>query len=145
MSRLLQGYLGSGDTLSRLQAHAARLRRLEATLHAALPPALVAACSVGNLKGDTLVLLARNGATAARVKQFLPTLIQQFADTGTLLRKIDLRVMMQPAPAAPPPSAVRTLSTASLESLARFSASLPEDAPLKASVERLIRRSRADE
>ena len=79
MTQLIQRFLGSGDALARLRDHAARLRRLQTVLEQHLPPALAAACSVANLKGDTLVLLAHGGAVAARLKQIAPTLAEQFA------------------------------------------------------------------
>lgn len=143
MTRQLQGYLGSGDTLSRLHEHAARLGRLQRTLEAALPPALVGACTVGNLKGDTLVLFARSGATAARVKQSLPSLMQHFASAGTLLRKIEVRVSVQNVAARARPPVARALSEAGRHSLEALRDALPADAPLARSLDRLIQRSRA--
>lgn len=142
MTRPLQGFLGSGDTLSRLHDHAARLRRLQAALETALPPTLANACTVGNLKGDTLVLFARSGAIAARVKQLLPSLLQNFADAGTLLRKIEVKVTVHNVPEAPRAPVARAIGNAGRKSLEALRDSLPADAPLAAALEQLLRRSR---
>lgn len=142
MTRSLQGFLDSGATLERLHEHALRLRRLQALLDGMLPAPLNTACSVANLKGGTLVLLTRNGAAAARLKQTVPTLLQRFAESGVALAAIQVRVGVASEPEPGRPAAARTLPDAARESLAALSASLPEGAPLRESIARLIERSR---
>lgn len=142
MTRSLQGFLDSGETLERLHDHALRLQRLQALLHEMLPAPLNTACSVANLKGETLVLLTRSGAVAARLKQTVPTLLQRFAESGVALTAIQVKVGIgsEPEPGRPP--TVRTLPDTARESLESLSASLPEGAPLRESIRRLIDRSR---
>ncbi len=142
MANLLQRYLGSGDALGRLSEHAARLRRLQATLEATLPPAYAGACAVANLKGDTLVLIARNGATAARIKQLAPTLQRELAAAGTLVKRIDVRVRLGGAETERAAPQARRLPAAGRQSLADLAASLPADSPLRESLEHMIARSR---
>ena len=143
MTQLIQRFLGSGDALARLRDHAARLRRLQAVLEQHVPPALAAACSVANLKNDTLVLLADGGAVAARLKQIAPTLTQQFAAAGLPVKAIQVKVRIIEEHDARRPAPDRKLSDAGRRSLADFSESLPADSPLRESLERLIARSRA--
>lgn len=144
MTQHLQGFLGSGEALERLRDHAQRLRRLQATLEEIIPAPLAAVCSVGNLKGDTLILLARNGAAAARVKQLIPSLQQKLAEAGTLVGAIQIKVSIRQEPEPRPPPRARTLSEAGRDSLEALSQTLPEDAPLRQSLRRLIDDSRHD-
>lgn len=144
MSQLIQRFLGTGDALARLKDHAGRLMRLQEMLRQQLPPALALSCSVANLKGDTLVLLANGGAAAARLKQLAPTLVEQLAASGLPIRSIQVKVKVIEAhdePRAPP---ARTLSPAGTQSLESFSATLPEGSPLRESLERMVARSRKD-
>lgn len=142
MSQLLHRYLGSGNALARLQDHAARLRRLQAALETALPPQLAAQCQVANLKDGTLVVAARGGAIAVRLKQMLPSLIEHFARAGHAVQAIKVKVATpeQAAWRRPPPE--RHISTDAKAGLARFAATLPADSPLRESLERLVRRGR---
>ncbi len=142
MTQLIQRFLGSGDALARLRDHAARLRRLQTVLERHVPPSLAAACSVANLKGDTLMLLAHGGAVAARLKQIAPTLAEQFAAAGLPVKSVQVKVRIIEQHDAPRPPPERKLSDAGRRSLADFSDSLPADSPLRESLERLIARSR---
>lgn len=142
MTSRIQRFLGSGDTLARLADHASRLRRLQTVFEQHVPPALRASCSVANLKDGKLVLLARGGAAAARLKQIAPTLVEQFAVAGVPVTAVQVKVQIveesEPRRAAPE----RSLSDAGRRSLAELSATLPPDSPLRESLERLVRRSR---
>lgn len=142
MSQLLHRYLGSGDALARLQDHAARLRRLQGALESALPPQLAAQCQVANLKDGTLVVATRGGAIAARLKQMLPSLIEHFARAGHAVQAIKVKVATpeQAEWRRPPPE--RHISADAKAGLAQFAATLPADSPLRASLERLVRRGR---
>lgn len=142
MTQPLQRFLGSGDTLAKLQDHADRLRRLQTLLEQFLPGPLSASCAVANQKGDVLILLARSGAAAARVKQNIPSLLEKFIAAGTGIASIQVKVTVTYAPEPPPPPQVRTLGGSGRESLEALKNSLPEDAPLRESLQRLLERSR---
>lgn len=144
MSNPIHRFLGAGDALARLRDHASRLRRLQTVLEQHLPPALAAGCSVANLKGDTLVLLANGGAVAARLKQIAPTLADQITASGVPIRTIQVKVKVLEEPEARRAAPDRRLSDAGKRSLADFSSSLPADSPLRESLERLIGRSRGN-
>ena len=142
MSQLLQRFLGSGDALARLQDHAARLRRLQRVLERALSPQLAAACRVANLKDDTLVIAADGGAVAVRLKQMAPSIVEHFTQAGHPLRDIKIKVATpQQLPWQRAPTE-RHISANARTSLTDFAATLPADSPLRASLERLARRSR---
>ena len=143
MTRPLNGFLGSGDALARLHDHAARLRRLQGLLERELPPALASACSVANLKQDTLVLLAHNGAAAAKLRQLAPTLAARLGANGVALKTVQVKVQVHEGAPERSPPVPRQLGTGGRSSVAAFCATLPEDAPLRASLERLLARSRS--
>lgn len=142
MSRPLHRFLGRADALARLQEHASRLRRLQGTLEAALPPQLASQCQVANLKDDVLVLAASNGAAAVRLKQMLPSLLEHFLRAGHALGSIRVKVGTPQQAAWRPPTTERRISAAAKSCLEEFAASLPADSPLRASMERLAQRSR---
>ena len=140
MTRLLHRFLGSGDALARLQDHAARLRRLQGALETALPPQLQGQCQITNLKDGTLVLSANGGAAAVRLRQMLPSLVEHFVRAGHAVQTIKVKV-------APPtqvqwrrPPTARHISPEAKAGLSAFANSLPADAPLRASLERLVQR-----
>ncbi|WP_418648241.1 DciA family protein [Thauera butanivorans] len=142
MSRLLHRFLGSAESLARLQDHAARLRRLQGTLEAALPLQLAEQCHVANLKDDVLVISTRNGATAVRLKQMLPSLQEHFLRAGHALGTIRVKVGTPEQTAWRPPATERHISADAKANLSEFAASLPPDSPLRESLERLVRRGR---
>lgn len=144
MTQSLQGFLGSGDALGRLREHAERLRRLQAVLAEHLPAPLANTCSVGNLKGDTLVLIARNGTAAARLNQLLPSIMQHFGHAGVLIGKVQVKVSIGATVEPRPPVPVRIIGERGRDSLAELARSLPEDAPLRASLQRLIDHCRSN-
>ncbi len=142
MSQPLQRYLGSGDALARLHDHAARLRRLQDAFARALPPLLAASCQVGNFKDGVLVVFAQGNAVAVKLKQMAPSLTARLIEAGHPLTAIQVRVAVhRPPPQRPPPQA-RTIPEDGRRSLEALAASLPADAPLRAALERLSRRSR---
>lgn len=143
MTTPLQRFLGGGDALARLKDHAQRLLRLQSMFKDMVGEPLSRACSAANLKGETLVVLASNGATAVRVKQMAPRLIEQFATNGVLLKTIQVKIaVINPQPERAPRTD-RVLSDAGRASLTALCGSLPPDAPLRASLMALIERSRS--
>lgn len=142
MTRLLHRFLTRGDALARLQDHAARLRRLQGALEAALPPQLASQCQVANLKEGTLVVSARGGAAAVRLKQILPSLVEHFARAGHAVQSIRVKVAQPEQPGWRRPATERHISADAKASLSAFAQSLPADAPLRESLERLVRRGR---
>lgn len=142
MSKLLQRYLGSGDALTRLQDHAARLRRLQGILEAGLPPQFSNACCVANLKDEMLVISARGGAIAVRLKQMTPSLLDHFIRAGFPLKTIKVKVSTPEQTVEKRAPTVRSMSVSARNNLTEFAATLPSDSPLREALERLARRSK---
>ena len=84
----IDNFLGRGDALSRLQAHAGRLLRLQRQLSELLPDYMASACKVANLKEDELVILVDSQGLAVKLRQAVPSLLVDFARIGVLLRDI---------------------------------------------------------
>lgn len=144
MSQQIQRFLGSGDALARLKDHAARLMKLQGILQQHVPPAMAGACGVANLKNGTLVVLADNGAVAARLKQLAPTLAAQFAASGAPVQEVQVKVRLGAAPEAAAPPSERRISAEGSRSIEALSATLPVDSPLREALERLVARARRD-
>lgn len=141
MSTLLHRYLGRDTPLARLQDHAARLGRLQRVLMLALPPQCVNACHVANLKDDVLTVSAQGSAVAVRLKQMVPSLLDYFERAGYPLQRIQVKVgLPDPLPTRRPPPA-RVLSDAARAQIGTFAATLSPDAPLRVTLETLMRRS----
>lgn len=141
MTQPLGRYFRSTDPLSRLAEHAARLIRLQAVLARQLPPVMQEACGVANLKGEELVIHARSGAVAARLKQMLPTLLAAYAREGVLLTAIKVRVAVRdPAPPRPRPPR-RSVPAEARGGLADLAGALPADSPLALALRRFVGRS----
>jgi hypothetical protein len=144
MSEPVQRFLGSGDTLARLHDHTRTLRRLQAGLARALPGALGEACAVANLKGERLVLIARSGSVASRIRQMAPSLAAALAGEGFAVAQVEVKVGVVVAPEPPAPRPARTVGAVGRESLEQLIARLPEGDALRESLQRLVERSRAE-
>jgi hypothetical protein len=95
----IDNFLGSGDTLARLQAHAGRLLRLQQQLGELLPDYLADACRVANLKGEDLVIHVESAGLAVKLRQAVPSLLADFARAGVILRDIKVKVAVRRIPA----------------------------------------------
>lgn len=142
MTRTLQRFLASGDTLSRLHDHASRLRRLQGVMARLLPPSLAGACVVANIKQDTLVILARSGAAASKLRQMAPSLVLGLASDGIGINKIQVKVQVHEDAPPPPPAQPRVLTEEGCKSIEALCESLPADAPLRRSLEKLLASSK---
>ncbi len=140
MTRPLSRFLG-GDALARLQPVEPRGMVLQAVLDGMLPPQLQGQCRVANLKEGSLVVAARGGAAAVRVRQILPSLLERLQHGGHPVQSIKVKVGTpeQMAPERPAPQ--RQISESAKADLHDFADTLPADSPLRASIERLIRRA----
>ena len=144
MSEPVQRFLGSGETLARLHDHARTLRRLQEVLARSLPGPLSEACSVANLKGDSVILIARSGSVASRLRQMAPSLTAALAAEGFAVTRVEVKVGVTVAPEEQAPRPSRTVGAAGRESLEKLIAQLPEGDALRASLQRLVDRSRPE-
>ncbi|AUN95628.1 DciA family protein [Pseudazoarcus pumilus] len=144
MSEPVQRFLGSGETLARLHDRARTLRRLQEVLARSLPGPLGEACSVANLKGDSVILIARSGSVASRLRHMAPSLTAALAAEGFAVTRVEVKVGVTVAPQEQAPRPSRTVGAAGRESLEKLIAQLPEGDALRASLQRLVDRSRPE-
>lgn len=144
MSQPLRRFVDAGSNLESLRDHAQRLIELQHHVNAALPATLAAACHVANLKGDTLLIHADNGAVAAKLRQATPRLVEALAQHGVRLASI--KIATRPAHAAPPqrPPTRRTVSGYAQQGMQTLADQLPADDPLRKALERFVTRSRVE-
>lgn len=132
-------YLGSGDSLARLQAHAGRLMRLQRQLAQLLPDYMADVCKVANLKGEDLVIHVESAGLAVKLRQAVPTLLADFARAGVLLRDIKVKVSVPEYRPTPPPVEARHVSETTRAGLGDLAASLPADSPLAKALKRFVK------
>ena len=142
-ARSLDAYLNSADGLARLSAHAGRLVKLQRVFEEIAPPYLAASCRVANYKLGKVVIHAESGAVAAKLRQMIPSLVSEFSLEGSEVTEIQVKV--QPSHAAPQhkkPVQPGIVGVSAKSDLHRLAEELPEASPLKAALERLVKRSR---
>ena len=141
-ARPLDAFLNTTGGLARVAAHAGRLLKLQRAFSEIAPPYLAAACRVANFKPGKVVIHADSGAVAARLRQMLPRLADEFCKKGCEVTEIEVKV--QPGHAAlqhSPPRPARNVGARAKSDLAALAAALPADSLLRASVERLMQES----
>jgi hypothetical protein len=141
-ARKLHSYLGDSSRLQALTQQAQRLTALERTWKEIAPPPLASSATVGVLHGQTLVVFATNGATAAKLRQLLPSLVEKFQKRGFEVTAIRIEVQAPQRHAEAPRKKSAALSTTALESLAGLEQSL-QASPLKDALQTLLRRHAA--
>jgi hypothetical protein len=142
-ARSLDAYLNSADGLARLSAHAGRLVKLQRVFEEIAPSFLAASSRVANFKLGKVVIHADSGAVAAKLRQMLPSLIDEFCLKGAEVTEIQVKV--QPTHAAmqhKKPGQAPVVGASAKAGLDRLAAELPEDSPLKEALGRLVKRSR---
>lgn len=79
-----------------LQQLGERIHQSSARLHAVrhcLPPSLRTQVRAGPIEDQVWCLLVPNSAAAAKLRQLLPTLLEQLATTGLAVRVIRVKVL----------------------------------------------------
>lgn len=142
-ARSLDAYLNAAGGLSRLSAHAGRLVKLQRVFERIAPSYLAASSRVANYKLGKVVIHADSGAVAAKLRQMVPGLLDKFSFEGAEVTEIQVKV--QPIYAAVQQNSrgqAPALATSAKADLRRLAGELSADSPLKAALERLVRRSR---
>ena len=85
-------FLSQADAISALMPQAERLIELREILASLLPESLARHCSVANFKQGRVIILASNGATAAKLKLMLPALTEQFSGRATEVTGLEVSV-----------------------------------------------------
>ncbi|MEZ5616117.1 MAG: DUF721 domain-containing protein [Rhodocyclaceae bacterium] len=142
-ARSIDAYLDSAGGLARLSAHAGRLVKLQRVFERIAPSHLAASSRVANFKLGKVVIHADSGAIAAKLRQMLPSLVDEFSFEGAEVTEIQVKV--QPGGVAPQHKkrvVAPTVGSSAKTGLTRLAEELPADSPLKEAVERLVKRSR---
>jgi hypothetical protein len=142
MTQSIDRYFSKGNSLAHMQAHAARLLRLQGQLRRLLPDYLGEACQVANLKDECLVVHVTSAALTVKLRQAVPSLLMEFARMGVALKDIKVKVTMPEYRPAPPPPEVRSVSAETRAQLQALAGQLPEDSPLARSLRKLVARAR---
>jgi hypothetical protein len=91
-ARSLDAYLNSAGGLARLSAHAGRLVKLQRVFEKIAPSYLAASSRVANFKLGKVVIHADSGAVAAKLRQMLPSLLDEFSLEGAEVTEIQVKV-----------------------------------------------------
>lgn len=139
-ARSLQEHLASGDSMARLASHAQRLLQFQVLLQAALPEALRPHVRVANFRLGKLFIHAANGAVAAKIRQFGPSLASELSNKEAKVTQIEVRVQAR-NPSPPRPLHVRPAvpGLKQKQGLTALAQRLPDESPLKEALERLLR------
>ncbi len=139
-ARSLQEHLASGDSMARLAAHAQRLLQFQRLLEAALPEALRPHVRVANFRLGKLFIHAANGAVAAKIRQFGPSLAVDLSNKEAKVTQIEVRVQARnPSPPPQPHQRPALPGPKQKQELTALAARLPGESPLKEALERLLR------
>lgn len=87
--------IGSCIESSGVIRHARYLMELQQVFLEAVPSSLKASARVGYLRHGALVLLAHNGAVAAKLNQLAPTLLIAYRERGFEVTKIHISVQVR--------------------------------------------------
>ena len=85
-------FLNQADSIAALMPQAERLIELREILSSLLPESLARRCSVANYRQGRVVIFASNGATAAKLKLMLPSLLEQFSGRATEVTGLEVLV-----------------------------------------------------
>jgi hypothetical protein len=144
--RSISDYIDASSRLRPFVTKARRIAGLDQVLLKTAPRSLTQACRVKEVCGGTLVLLAENAAVASKLKQLAPRLLlayQTHPNQGEKITGIRIEVQVEsPSGLSGSPSALRQLSTDSIENLKQLISRI-EDSPLKEALSRLAARHKS--
>lgn len=132
------------DRLPQLQSLNRQVRRLLALqdiLTEVLPDSLASSTTVALSTADELTLFADNGATAAKLKQLAPRILNSFQQRRHEVTAIRVQVQVR-IHHNPLPQKQISLSPIARQALSELSATL-DPSPLKSALERLGRHERS--
>jgi hypothetical protein len=145
MATKLSTLLNEASALKLLAEQLKRLEGLHQVYSDAVPGSLLETSRVGYLDGNTLIIIAFSGTTAAGLRQRLPTIeakIQQRRPEITGLRVVVQLEKSQPATSETRPK--RVLSASAVRHVESCASDL-EASPLKQALTKLVARAKSDE
>lgn len=139
-------FLRANDKMAAILPAITRMAALQQDCMAALP-AIFDACSVAQFEAGQLVLATPNAALAAKLKQQLPKLQDALLKRGWQVNAIRLKVQVRKIVERTRPSKQLVLPSKALSALVSLNDSLddsPRNQALKAALEAMVKRHRAD-
>jgi hypothetical protein len=136
-------FLQQSDKLSPLLPTIKRNLSLQKECGNLLPP-IFDGCEVLNLADDQLVLSTPNASIASKLKQQLPKLQAHLQQRGWQINAIKIKVQVKRMVEKPAPIKQAILSSKAISAFASLESNLattPQNADLKAALERLLRRN----
>lgn len=130
----------SGDTDDML-ARAGRLLALEHLYANCVPETLARASTVVNLKEGTLLLHARNGATASKLRQLAPSIVEAIRKRNQDVTRMQVTVRVDDRAPRVPAAPKIPVPESGLHQIEALTDSLPESS-LKDALVRLAARQR---
>ena len=129
-------FLNQADGIAALMPHAKRLIELREILSSLLPEPLARRCSVANYKQGRIVVLASNGATAAKLKLMLPALLEQLSGRAMEVTGLEVAVQALESESQVPEKTAK-ISQEAVSELAELCEQLP-DSELKTALARIV-------
>lgn len=133
-------FLDADATAGRVMAHARLLMKLSNRFDAVAPAGLRAAAQVANFKSGKVVILAENGAVAAKLRQMEQRLCRELSFGGAECSGIEVKVQPSQLPDRSMASTLKPLSGKTTDILRSTVESLPKG-PLREALDNLLRRS----
>ncbi|HUL91734.1 MAG TPA: DciA family protein [Burkholderiales bacterium] len=129
-------FLNQPDAIAALMPHAERLIELREILSSLLPEPLARRCSVANCKQGRVVILASNGAIAAKLKLMLPALLEQLSGRAMEVTGLEVAVQALESEHQVPEKSAK-ISQQAASGLAELCEQLP-DSELKTALSRIV-------
>jgi hypothetical protein len=140
-ARSLEDCLSADAGIARLTSHARRLLRFQRRFESTTP--LARQAQVANFKLGRIVIHARSGAVAAKLRQMTPRLTDVFRTEAPEVTGIDIRVQPGPADSAVGRKLVpEKIGDQQKQALTMLANGLPEGSPLQGALRRLVTRAR---
>jgi hypothetical protein len=127
--------------LAPLVNRAEQLSLLQQQLTAIAPPELARGCRVANLRHGTVILHVTSNAAAAKLKHFLPRLVDGFRSSCADVNSAKIEVQFLTRPTSGAGQRKRSVLAPPAAPLLRLADALP-DTPLREAVRALAKRSR---
>ena len=139
-ARRLSNFIEASSSLKPLLEHATRVADLQRIFRETAPPQLLDLSRVATVEGGGLVVVADNGAAAAKLRQMTPRLVKNFVLRGQQITSVRIEVQVSSGrrPASPVVR-VAPVGSIGLASIRDLAGSLP-DSPMKQALANLLAR-----
>lgn len=138
-ARKLAQILDDTPALRAIAEASRHTERLQRVFLEAVPAELSRSSHVGWARGGILFIAAGNGATAAKLRQLAPRILDHFRRQALEFNSMRIEVQVGPGAQPAPGQQAKPLSEKALDTIRRARERAP-DSPLKAALARLGRR-----